>query len=147
MAFVAISNHVLDAAKTNRAVSLYRPVTSQEDLKRLATACMPNMSENQLSQVDNLIRACQTMMTKKYYNRYFYGLRDAIHFFTYLARELYIIPVNVTEAVERNFNGTKYNNEILSFFLKEVITKDEWPLIDSFFNRLIQELAKLSSVA
>ena len=29
MAFVAITNHILDATKTNRAVSLFRPTTSQ----------------------------------------------------------------------------------------------------------------------
>ena len=29
MAFVGITNHVLDAAKTNRAVSLFRPIASQ----------------------------------------------------------------------------------------------------------------------
>ena len=28
MAFVGITNHVLDAAKTNRAVSLFRPTAS-----------------------------------------------------------------------------------------------------------------------
>ena len=29
VAFVAITNHILDAAKTNRAVSLFRPTASQ----------------------------------------------------------------------------------------------------------------------
>ena len=36
VSFVAITNHALDAAKTNRAISLYRPETSTEDLKILA---------------------------------------------------------------------------------------------------------------
>lgn len=102
-------------------MSLYRPVTSQADLKKLANACMPpNMPEAQLSQVNNLIYACETMMNKKCYGRHFYGLRDVIHFFTYLGRQLCISPDNVTEAVERNFNGTMYNCDILKIFLNKV---------------------------
>ena len=38
VSFVAITNHILDAAKTNRAVCLFRPDASEEELKTLVKA-------------------------------------------------------------------------------------------------------------
>ena len=39
VAFVAITNHILDAAKTNRAVSLFRPTASQVFLLLVTLLC------------------------------------------------------------------------------------------------------------
>jgi len=40
VAFVGITNHVLDAAKTNRAVSLFRPIALQVCTKVLPYNCI-----------------------------------------------------------------------------------------------------------
>ena len=40
MAFVGITNHVLDAAKTNRAVSLFRPTASHVNIYYQLILCM-----------------------------------------------------------------------------------------------------------
>ena len=43
VSFVAITNHILDAAKSNRAVSLVVPEPSKEDLVKLAKDCFCDM--------------------------------------------------------------------------------------------------------
>ena len=113
VSFVAISNHVLDAAKTNRAVSLFRPEVTQEDLMTLAKGCLcqtphdpPPEMKRDLEFVASLVPAYEVLMRKERFSKFF-GLRDFIHFISYLKRKRkqMLSPQLVMEALERNFNG------------------------------------------
>ncbi len=132
VSFVAISNHVLDAAKTNRAVSLFRPEVTQEDLVTLAKGCLchtpddpPPEMKRDLEFVANLVPAYDILMRneKKKFN-HFFGLRDFIHFISYLKRKRgeMLSPQIVMEGLERNFNGVckKDFDFICKIFLSRV---------------------------
>lgn len=123
VSFVAITNHVLDAAKTNRAVSLFRPKMSEEDLEVLAKGCFCSNPEKpppeqDLHAVDNF---CQSYSLSTKHSR-FYGLRDFIHFLNFLRRKRdgsqVLNPQLVVQALERNFNGSHELEDILLTFLK-----------------------------
>ena len=130
VSFVAITNHILDASKTNRAVSLFRPETSEEDLKTLAKGCLCNTPDNpppelkkDLEMIVQFCPAYSHLMTKPEFNQYF-GLRDFIHFVSYLRRRRtqMLTPQLVMEALERNFNGSDNFEKICNIFLKKVRT-------------------------
>ena len=132
VSFVAITNHVLDAAKTNRALSLFRPEASEEDLKTLAKGCLWNAPDNPPPEkdLDTIIRFCPAysdLMTKPEFSQYF-GLRDFIHFVSYLRRQRtndhLLTPQLVMKALERNFNGSDQFEKICNTFLKMVRTAD-----------------------
>ena len=131
VSFVAITNHVLDAAKTNRAVSVFRPETSNKDLKTLAKGCLcttpdnpPPQLKKDLETIVQLCPAYSDLMTKTHFSQYF-GLRDFIHFVSYLRRCLIngqmITPQLVMEALERNFNGSDNFEEICRTFLCKMV--------------------------
>ena len=114
VSFVAITNHVLDAAKTNRAVSLFRPEASDEDLKTLAKGCLCTTPDNPPPELkkdlEMIVRFCPAyshLMTKPEFSQFF-GLRDFIHFVSYLRRRRIqmLTPQLVMQALERNFNGS-----------------------------------------
>ena len=130
VSFVAISNHVLDAAKTNRAVSLFRPEVTQEDLTILAKGCLcqtpndpPPELRRDLDFIANLVPAYDGLMRSEKFKQFF-GLRDFIHFISYLKRkrEEMLSPQLVMEALERNFNGVskKDFDFICRLFLQRV---------------------------
>ena len=128
VSFVAITNHVLDAAKTNRAVSLFRPEASDEDLKTLAKGCLCTTPDNPPPELrkdlEMIVRFCPPyshLMTKPEFNQYF-GLRDFIHFLKYLRRHRnqMLTQQLVMKAVERNFNGFSNFDEICNIFLNKV---------------------------
>ena len=112
VSFVAITNHVLDAAKTNRAVSLYRPEASEDDLVILAKGCLctdPNPPPELRKDIEIATSFCpayRAIMSKEKFGNFF-GLRDFIHFISYLRRKRMkmLSPHLVMEALERNFNG------------------------------------------
>ena len=115
VSFVAITNHVLDAAKTNRAVSLFRPEASDDDLKTLAKGCLCSDPDNPppelKSDLDKVVKFCAPysgLMANKEFAKFF-GLRDFIHFVNYLRRKkdqgFPLNPDIVMQALERNFNG------------------------------------------
>lgn len=126
VSFVAISNHVLDAAKTNRAISLFRPEASISDLKTLAKGCLCLNPEKALSLMDenNVMKLCHPfskfMKNDNFFK--FFGLRDFIQFITYLQRMRDIgsswTPQMVVKAVERNFNGSNDFESICQGFLE-----------------------------
>ena len=127
VSFVAITNHVLDAAKTNRAVSLFRPEVTEEDLEILAKGCLVNDLENppvHLKQdLETIVQFCpaysKLMDDPKLKD--FLGLRDFIHFINYLRRRRTegITPQLVIEALERNFNGIWWTDkDNIPVFLK-----------------------------
>ena len=132
VSFVAITNHVLDAAKTNRAVSLFRPEASDEDLETLAKGCFcsnPNKPHELKEDLKSIVKFCKpysTLMGQKWFAQFF-GLRDFIQFVIYLHRRYdpksSIGPQLVLQALERNFNGCENFDKICSEFLKEHLSE------------------------
>ena len=131
VSFVAITNHVLDASKTNRAVSLFRPEASQEDLEILAKGCFtsdPNNPPKNFEQdLKTIVKFCPaySKLMEDSKLKCFFGLRDFIHFINFLRRRRMegITPQLVVEALERNFNGicwAKDHKEVCEYFLKTV---------------------------
>lgn len=115
VSFVGITNHVLDAAKTNRAISLFRPKASDDDLRILAKGCLCSIPETssagigtELKDVMNLCKPYSDMMMKDSLAKFF-GLRDFIHFINYIQYKRdtgeSFNPQLVMKALERNFNG------------------------------------------
>ena len=115
VSFVAITNHLLDAAKTNRAISLFRPEASNEDLEKLAEGCScsnPDKPLEHLGDLNMLVNFCQPysvcMKDPNFFG--FFGLRDFIQFINYFRRKRErgetLSPQLVMQALERNFNGS-----------------------------------------
>jgi hypothetical protein len=104
VSFVAITNHLLDASKTNRALSLFRSQYVQEDLNELMEKCLPNIP----GAANCLCEAYFKLMKDDDYFQVFFGLRDFIHLGHYLKRNAamnMLDPQCLMEAIERNFNG------------------------------------------
>ena len=127
--FVAISNHVLDAAKTNRAISVFRPENPADDLETLSKGCFcseKGFSPPELNgELETVIHLCQPYLKlmEKEKLMQFFGLRDFISFVTYLRRKSHDRPINaqmVLEAVERNLNGSDEFETICKQFLATV---------------------------
>ncbi len=125
VSFVAITNHILDAAKTNRAVSLFRPDATLDDLQVLAKDCLSVSSESiqfdssdNLSQVRSFCNSFTTLMEESHFQNFF-GLRDFIHFVSYLRRKRNTksLPRLIVDSLERNFNGTDHFKDIAKVFL------------------------------
>ena len=135
VSFVAISNHILDAAKTNRAVSLFRPKASHKELCDLVQVSIGLQSEQPSDKSKKLVSALvrayeeiQNVKTNKEedldFNRLF-GLRDFIFFVTYLRRNTKDVgmPLDmqiIVEGLERNFNGTRHFAKLCRVFLSQV---------------------------
>jgi len=130
VAFVAITNHILDAAKTNRAVSVFRPKASKDDLETLAKGCLypnpvnaPVEAQENLRTVIKFSNAYHTLLRDSRHLSAFFGLRDFIHFINYLRRKCTQIvhAQDVMMALERNFNGTSEDfHKICQVFLEQV---------------------------
>ena len=128
VAFVALTNRILDAAKSNRAVCLFQVNTSQEDVQKLAEANMslkdkniPDEVQGMLSQITGVY--CQEML-KQEFNSIF-GLRDLMHLFSFLRRNLNndVIETQtmaLLKGLQRNFSGTKKFIDLAKNFLKVV---------------------------
>ena len=125
VSFVAISNHILDASKTNRAVSLFRPKASTEELYELANSCVFTDSTNKRTTAKKLVSAvCESYkrILEDAEFKSLFGLRDFIHFSTYLRRKRthFLDAQLVIQSLERNFNGTKRFADICQIFLLKV---------------------------
>ena len=124
VSFVAITNHALDAAKTNRAISLYRPETSTNDLEILAKDLLYStipLERNNLMIVKFCTAFSSVMKLDKF--KHFYGQRDFLHFITFLRRKRgsgFLNEDIVLESLERNLNGHEDFPEVCNYFLKEV---------------------------
>ena len=137
--FVAISNHVLDAAKSNRCVSLLRQEPDEAEMMRITegvlfktkgtaiTAVIYGEHSFDIECINQ--RLCQSYRQLMQYNddklETFFGLRDYIYFLKYLRkkclisdRALVLTPKNILCGIERNFNGTPpdHLNTVCSFF-------------------------------
>ena len=119
VSFVAITNHVLDAAKTNRAISLFRPEASDDDLETLAVGCLCSVPKNPPTELkpdlEKVVKFCAPYSTiMKTSLAKFFGLRDFIHFVNYLRRNKEmgqsISSDLVLKALERNFNGCEVSD-------------------------------------
>ena len=124
VSFVAITNHALDAAKTNRAISLYRPETSTEDLKILAKDLLRTATAMTTKQsvINEFCSSFSEMMKEAKFHS-FYGQRDFMHFMSYLRRKRGNSSLTedvVLQALERNFNGHENFSEVFNYFLKAV---------------------------
>ena len=128
VSFVGITNHMLDAAKTNRAVSVFRPEASQEDLETLAKGCLCTTLDNPPPELNNnmeiIVQFCLAyshLMTKPEFS-HFFGLRDFMHFVNYMRQRLNnkITPQLLMEALERNFNGSDSFDKICNIFFSKV---------------------------
>ena len=129
VSFVVISNHVLDAGKTNRAVSLFRSDPSVDELCTLAKGCLcdtPNDPPPEVKKdVQLIIKFCSLyhkFMEQSDFQRFF-GLRDFINFVNYLKRQRDMRGITerlVMQALERNFNGHKLFDTICKEFLSVV---------------------------
>src|SRR5690606_22263268 len=134
--FVAISNHPLDAAKANRAINVYRPSPSLQDLKSLAAGCLQRDERSiDTSNLDDHITAfCEAYSFLEnevggLFARRF-KLRDLYHFIRYLRRKgvdkddgiLKIDSNLVLRSLERNFNGIPKDE------FKYIATKFFWRL-------------------
>ena len=117
VSFVAITNNLLDAAKTNRAISLFRPEASKEDLEMLAKGCLclnPEKPPPELKgYIDTVVKFCQPYskcMRDPTFSSFF-GLRDFIHFVNYFRRKRdegkAFSTQLVMQALERNFSGVE----------------------------------------
>ena len=129
VSFVAISNHMLDAAKTNRAVSLFRSEPSLNELRTLAKGCLCDTPDDPPPEikkdVELIVKFC--LLYHKFMEhsdfRRFFGLRDFIHFINYLKRQRGVKGITerlVMQALERNFNGHKLFDTICKEFLSVV---------------------------
>lgn len=128
VSFVAITNHMLDAAKSNRAVCLFRPEASESDLQTLARGCLSSKLENPppelQTDLDLVVKFCPAFSNLMKVNEFnhFFGLRDFIHFVNYLRRrrgQMLNVQV-VMEALERNFNGYEKFEQVAESFLNQV---------------------------
>lgn len=120
IAFVGNSNHVLDAAKTNRCVSVVRMKISEEELKYLAKGCICGPK----NEVENIMKFCQGY--ERVVKETFFGLRDFVNFLHYFRRNhgKYSFPELVLRGLERNFNGSVKSTQLFVDILKEVSTKE-----------------------
>jgi len=136
VSFVAISNTVLDAAKTNRAITLFRdPTELSEDLPVLATECLfespgcpPQNLKEHVDSIVDLHNAYTHIVTEMKLSKVF-GLRDFIHFVHYIRRKCLQKDANlshfqvgqlVVDSLERNFSGSQQFSEICEVFLHRV---------------------------
>lgn len=138
VSFVAISNHILDAAKTNRAISLFRPRALNDDLQELATECIISekstvafkegkqqmkqlCTHKEMQQIKQLCTAFEKLMTHNEFRK-LYGLRDFIHFVRYLkSHRVYSLDAQlILEGLERNFNGSRNFVNVCRIFFSEV---------------------------
>eukprot|EP00118_Oscarella_pearsei_P023946 m.294339 g.294339 ORF g.294339 m.294339 type:complete len:5643 (+) comp40744_c0_seq7:98-17026(+) len=127
VSFVAITNHILDAAKSNRAVNLFRPKTDLTDLQTLAKGCMhsdvknpPPHLRNIMDMIGKFCKAYLELMEKEEFKDFF-GLRDFIHFISYLRRHrgtaTELSHKLVLSSLERNFNGIPNFQAVADLFL------------------------------
>ena len=147
VSFVAISNTVLDAAKMNRAITLYRDHSEMSnDLEVLAAECLHEKSGTGSNSVNENVEtvvyshhAYQYLMKEDRFAKFF-GLRDFIHFVNYIRRQSAkspdlaspeVLAQLVTRALERNFNGTREFPQICKVFLDKVGSSN-WHRLSSF---------------
>ena len=122
--FVAITNHALDAAKSNRCAILLRAEPDHRELMEICRGCLGSEAEQRrvLAQqvvgldlrvpeaLESLCSAYQDLMREvelSWFNTFF-GLRDFMHFIKLLARlstDSTVSLEKIVHALERNMSG------------------------------------------
>ena len=119
VAFVAISNHILDAAKTNRAITVLIPETTEEDLRLLVEECCTD--KEAITSENTITRYCSTFVNIIENEKWgdIFGMRDFIHFLQYIRSKGDLASKElILQAFERNFNGTEDFNDIAKVFFE-----------------------------
>ena len=144
VSFVAISSHILDAAKSNRAINLFRP-QQQNDLCTLANGCFmkstttDTMHRGQQHFISKLCVPYEDLMKQPRFSK-FYCITDFIHMIGYLRRNRHNLNKPgfnkeelVLKAIERNFNGqdnVEFAEVANMFITKEVFTMHSRNIIE-----------------
>ncbi|KAL7555253.1 hypothetical protein ACHAWF_018911 [Thalassiosira exigua] len=148
--FVCITNHILDAAKSNRCVCLLRPEPNKDELMCIAKGVLCQKHQGDESNIElicfdnKLMRRSEEFCAdlcccyfsliqnkdKFSWFVHFFGLRDFIHLIMYVRRSaalmnsvLHVSVEVVVQALERNFNGVddeKFSN-ICALFLQSFL--------------------------
>ena len=147
VSFVAITNHPLDAAKSNRAVCIYRPEIFENDIEVLAFDCLGivrNTSEHTDQTVKRLCSAYTKIMKLSIYFN-FYGLRDFIYFLVHLRRKCFegkYSAQNIVTGLQRNFGGLSLEDfcAICSKFLDQVCSQLQTSAAMIFFCTLCSNM-------
>lgn len=128
VSFVAISNHVLDAAKTNRAVSVVRMEVSVKELEILAKGCLCDTPDSvpleKQREIANIVKFCSRYVEViKEDFKDFFGLRDFVHLLHYLRRQQGqpLTSRVVLRALERNFNGSVSFEDLVEKLMEGVV--------------------------
>ena len=129
VSFVALTNTILDAAKSNRAVCLFQVNASKNDLQKLAGALMgykdvKNVPENIKEQLQCITTVYSKEMASHNFSSIF-GLRDLMHLFSYMRKNMlsdhnYISPDLLLKSLQRNFFGAEDFKELAGKFLSGV---------------------------
>eukprot|EP01080_Neovahlkampfia_damariscottae_P008967 gene8967-916_t len=127
VAFVIISNTILDAAKTSRALQLHQPDSSDNDLINLAMGCLfenQKPSNRDAKIMNGIIDAYKKVneIIREWMESEDFELfqpRDFIYFLRMITRESpKITPEKVYHSLQRNFNGVppQYFEKIAKHF-------------------------------
>ena len=146
VAFVCISNHILDAAKMNRAVTLFRPDASEDDIKILADGCLCMATDENL----DFSRSYIDLMTDNKINfKDFFGLRDFIYFCNYARRSLAAqkhqtdstLKLALVKSLQKNFFGSKHFEIICKYFLNvdESVKEEDDDKVATIFRSDVSE--------
>ena len=129
VSFVALTNTILDAAKSNRAVCLFQVNASNDDLQQLASTLMgykdvKNVPENIKEQLQCITSIYSKEMASHNFSSLF-GLRDLMHFFSYMRKNMlrdhnYISAKLLLKSLQRNFLGAEDFKRLAGKFLSEV---------------------------
>ena len=148
VSFVAVTNQIFDAAKFNRGVNVLCPKPDVNDLQTLAKSCILSNRKKLLEQrsvmamIGQFCEAYLKLMAVDEF-RNFFGLRDFIHFISYLRRyrgqATELSPRLVLNALERNFNGIR--SERFSF-VADLFLSEMGHSIEQFERRNIIKILK-----
>ena len=129
VSFVALTNTILDAAKSNRAVCLFQVNASDDDLQQLASTLMgykdvKDVPENIKKQLQCITSVYSKEMASHNFSSIF-GLRDLMHFFSYMRKNMssdhnYISAKLLLKSLQRNFLGAEDFKGLAGKFLTEV---------------------------
>ena len=129
VSFVALTNTILDAAKSNRAVCLFQVNASDDDLQQLAGALLGYKDVNDVPEnIKEQLKCITSVYSKEMASHNFssiFGLRDLMHFFSYLRKNMsrdhnYISPELLLKSLQRNFLGAEDFKGLAGKFLSEV---------------------------
>ena len=126
VSFVAITNHALDAAKTNRAISLFRPKAVESELKTLVVGCLYENSPKSMP-VGEVVKFCKPYLEcmQKPWFAHLFGLRDFHHFVIYLRRHTFPKHERLIRGLQRNFSGSERFEVIIEEFLAHLKDSEE----------------------